>query len=42
MVANGYAQFKIGNAYWKILPDDWFLVPPSYEKDQTATHDAAP
>jgi outer membrane protein assembly factor BamD len=22
------------------MPDDFFLVPPSYEKDQTAVHDA--
>jgi len=40
MVENGYASFRIGESYYKMLPDDWFLVPPSYEKDQTATLDA--
>src|SRR6185436_16994166 len=40
MVENGYAAFRIGEAYYKMLPDDWFLVPPSFEKDQTATQDA--
>ena len=41
MVTNGYAPFRIGEAYYKMLPDDWFLVPPSYEKDPSATLDAA-
>ena len=41
MVSSGYAPFKIGEAYFKMLPDDWFLVPPSYEKDPSATLDAA-
>lgn len=40
MVENGYAAFRIGESYYKMLPDDWFLVPPSYEKDQSATIDA--
>src|SRR5688572_26428727 len=40
MVVNGYAQFKIGAAYFRMLPDDWFLVPPAHEKDQSATYDA--
>ena len=39
-VANGYAQFKIGEAYYKQLPDDFWLFPPSYEKDQSSTEDA--
>jgi outer membrane protein assembly factor BamD len=41
MVDNGYAAFKIGEAYYHMIPDDWFLVPPAYEKDQSAAHDAA-
>jgi len=41
MVENGYAAFKIGDAYYHMLPDDWFLVPPAFEKDQTTAHDAA-
>jgi outer membrane protein assembly factor BamD len=40
MVENGYAAFRIGEAYYKMLPDDWFLVPPAFERDQTATQDA--
>lgn len=40
MVTNGYAAFRIGEAYYKMLPEDWFLVPPSYEKDTAATQDA--
>jgi len=40
MVTNGYASFRIGEAYYKMLPDDWFLTPPSYEKDQSSTVDA--
>jgi outer membrane protein assembly factor BamD len=41
MVANGYASFRIGEAYYKQLPGDFWLFPPSYEKDQSATEDAA-
>lgn len=35
-----YATFKIGVGYYKQLPADWFLVPPSYEKDLTAVEEA--
>lgn len=41
MVANGYASFKIGEAYYKQLPGDFWMFPPSFEKDQSATEDAA-
>jgi outer membrane protein assembly factor BamD len=41
MVENGYASFRIGEGYYHMLPDDWFLVPPAYEKDQSAAVDAA-
>ena len=41
MVANGYATFRIGEAYFKQLPDDFWLFPPSFEKDQSSTEDAA-
>lgn len=41
LVANGYATFRIGEAYFKQLPDDFWLFPPSAEKDQSATEDAA-
>lgn len=40
MVTNGYSQFRIGEAYYKMLPDDFWLLPPSWEKDQSATADA--
>ena len=41
MVANGYAQFRIGEAYYKQLPTDFWMFPPSFEKDQSSTEDAA-
>jgi outer membrane protein assembly factor BamD len=41
MVENGYSSFRIAEGYYHMLPDDWFLVPPAYERDQTAAHDAA-
>src|SRR6187455_176787 len=40
MVANGYSTFRIGEAYYKQLPSDFWLFPPSYEKDQSSTEDA--
>ena len=40
MVANGYATFKIGEAYYKQLPGNFWLFPPAYEKDQSAVEDA--
>lgn len=40
MVENGYASYRIGEAYVKELPSDFWLLPPSYEKDQSATMDA--
>src|SRR5215468_4289284 len=41
MVANGYANFKIGEGYYRQLPGDFWLFPPSFEKDQSSTEDAA-
>lgn len=35
-----YAAFKKGEAYYAQIPSDWFLTPPAFEKDQTATRDA--
>ena len=37
---DGYAAFKIGECYFKDMPDDIWLLPPSYEKDQSAVSDA--
>jgi outer membrane protein assembly factor BamD len=41
MVANGYASFRIGEAYYKQLPGDFWMFPPSYEKDMSSVEDAA-
>ena len=40
MVANGYTQFRVGEAYYRQLPGDFWMFPPSFEKDQSATEDA--
>jgi outer membrane protein assembly factor BamD len=39
-VEDGYVAFKIAEAYVKDMPEDWFLVPPPAEKDQSAVRDA--
>jgi outer membrane protein assembly factor BamD len=39
-VTDGYAAFKVGECYAKDMPDDIWLLPPSYEKDQSAVTDA--
>ncbi len=39
-VQDGYAAFKIGEAFHKQIPSDWFIVPPSFEKDQGPVLDA--
>ena len=39
-VTSGYAAFKIGEAYFKQLPEDFWMFPPAYEKDQSSTEDA--
>src|SRR5262245_19378367 len=41
MVGNGYATFRVGEAYYKQLPGDFWMFPPSWEKDMSATEDAA-
>ena len=41
MVANGYVSFRIGESYFKQLPGDFWMFPPSFEKDQSSTEDAA-
>lgn len=40
LVVNGYAAFRIGESYAKQLPGDFWILPPSHEKDQSATEDA--
>ena len=39
-VTDGYCDFRIGEAYYKEIPSEWFLVPPSYEKDMGPVRDA--
>jgi outer membrane protein assembly factor BamD len=39
-VEDGYVAFKVGDSYFKDMPDDIWLLPPSYEKDQSAVTDA--
>jgi outer membrane protein assembly factor BamD len=40
MVANGYVSFRIGEAYFRQLPSDFWMFPPSFEKDQSSVEDA--
>lgn len=35
-----YAHFMIARCHVAQLPDDWFLTPPSYERDLSSAHDA--
>lgn len=35
-----YAMFRVGESYFKQRPSDFFLFPPSYEKDLGTTKDA--
>lgn len=39
-VVSGYAAFRVCESQVKQIPDDWFLIPPSFEKDQAATRQA--
>lgn len=41
MVVNGYASYRIGEAYYKQLSGDSWLVPPAAEGDQSSNEDAA-
>jgi outer membrane protein assembly factor BamD len=39
-VENGYVAFQIGASYFKDMPDDIWILPPAYEKDQSPVADA--
>ncbi|MBW2734020.1 MAG: outer membrane protein assembly factor BamD [Deltaproteobacteria bacterium] len=39
-VVDGYASFRVVGCYVEQIPSDWFLLPPSHEKDQGATRQA--
>jgi outer membrane protein assembly factor BamD len=41
MVLNGYASYRIGEGYYRQLSGDFWMFPPSFEKDQSSTEDAA-
>ncbi|MBK9033746.1 MAG: outer membrane protein assembly factor BamD [Myxococcales bacterium] len=41
LVANGYTSLRVAESYYKQLPGDMWIVPPSYEKDQTSIEEAA-
>jgi outer membrane protein assembly factor BamD len=40
-VEDGYVAFRICEGYYKDMPEDVWIMPPSYEKDQSAVNDAA-
>ena len=40
-VEDGYAAFRIAECYVKDMPEDWLILPPAAEKDQSAVRDAA-
>ncbi len=40
MVINGYTSLRVAEAYVEQLPGDLWILPPSYEKDQSATEEA--
>lgn len=35
-----YARFMIARCHVEQMPEDWFLTPPSWERDLSAAHDA--
>jgi outer membrane protein assembly factor BamD len=35
-----YAHYMIARSYFAQIPNDWVLVPASWERDQSSTHDA--
>ena len=39
-VEDGTVAYKICECYVREMPDDFFLVPPAFEKDQTSVRDA--
>ncbi len=39
-VDTGYVAFKVGESYYKQVPDEWWITPPSHEMDQSPTIDA--
>lgn len=40
-VTDGYASYRVCQSFVKQLPGDWFLIPPSHEKDQALVKQTA-
>jgi outer membrane protein assembly factor BamD len=39
-VEDGYVAFRISEGYYRDMPEDLWIMPPAYEKDQSAVQDA--
>jgi outer membrane protein assembly factor BamD len=39
-VEDGYVAYRVAECFVKEMPSDFFLLPPAYEKDQSAIRDA--
>ncbi|MEK6607581.1 MAG: outer membrane protein assembly factor BamD [Myxococcota bacterium] len=39
-VARGYVGYRVVRANVEQMPEDWFIIPPAYERDQAAARDA--
>lgn len=39
-VEDGYVAFRVAECFVKEMPEDFFILPPAYEKDQSAVRDA--
>ena len=39
-VTDGYVAFRIAECFVKEMPEDFFILPPAYEKDQSSVRDA--
>jgi outer membrane protein assembly factor BamD len=35
-----YANWRVALSFYKLMPEDWWLLPPSYERDLAKTRDA--
>jgi outer membrane protein assembly factor BamD len=35
-----YARFMVAQCHYDQIPSDWFMTPPTYEREQRSTHDA--
>ena len=36
-----YAEWRVAEAFYKLMPDDWWILPPAYERNLSKTRDAA-